>query len=469
MTITRRGLLFLAIILYCSGSVTYFNKIVNFESWTGKFDIFSLQNRFHGKLSSVSKKCEKTESPEIRINNGIKNYNKYWQKLNFSGGEFHLWKAFYDDRPNIGGPYVRIPAMTTRMKSPIVKCHLWHNNGKKWTHISTKCSTVYGWIKWWKDPQDNMIQAMIISCPIPSGNIEGEFFTSIPTYASLSVDDCSPNENLLQVITGEMAYKSEYQNTGSNFQNIWPVYRKQENRMLENEKMSLSNHNRTKRSARRNKKREESKLYQGESIDWNTKKIAVCSKWLDFYHKDLSVRLMEWIEMVRILGANHVFITKLHVHSNIETVLKYYVEQGYVTVTNFSLPGDQPNDPGEQHDYIYSDVNIQVHNEMISLYDCLYRAIAASYDYLVVMDIDELIVPVIYDNWTQLISYLKSKGKPADAYAIDRVYFLDVDHDDNDVRIHKIPKYLHMMTHVFRNVDLNIKSIHSLGRTVSNL
>lgn len=102
--------------------------------------------------NSVSKKCEKMESTEIRINNGINYYNKYWQKLNFSGGEFHLWKAFYD-RPNIGGPYVRIPAMTTRIESPIVKCHLWHNSGKKWTHVSTKCSTGYGWIKWWNDPK----------------------------------------------------------------------------------------------------------------------------------------------------------------------------------------------------------------------------------------------------------------------------------------------------------------------------
>lgn len=110
-----------------------------------------------------------------------------------------------------------------------------------------------------------------------------------------------------------MAYKSKYQNTGSNFQNVGQVYQKQENRISENEKMSSSNHNRIKRSAHRHKKRKESKVYRGESIDSRTKKIAVCSKWLDFYHQDLSVRWsgLKWFEsweLIMSLLPNYMFI-----------------------------------------------------------------------------------------------------------------------------------------------------------------
>ena len=36
------------------------------------------------------------------------------------------------------------------------------------------------------------------------------------------------------------------------------------------------------------------------------KKFAVCVKGLDYPHQDISVRLVEWIEMLNILGADKV-------------------------------------------------------------------------------------------------------------------------------------------------------------------
>ena len=36
------------------------------------------------------------------------------------------------------------------------------------------------------------------------------------------------------------------------------------------------------------------------------KKFAVCVKGLDFPHQDISVRLVEWIELLNILGADKV-------------------------------------------------------------------------------------------------------------------------------------------------------------------
>jgi hypothetical protein len=48
--------------------------------------------------------------------------------------------------------------------------------------------------------------------------------------------------------------------------------------------------------------------------------FAVCVKGLDFLHEDLSVRLVEWIEMLGILGANKIFFYELAVHPNITKV-----------------------------------------------------------------------------------------------------------------------------------------------------
>lgn len=43
------------------------------------------------------------------------------------------------------------------------------------------------------------------------------------------------------------------------------------------------------------------------------KGFAVCVKGLDFLHEDLSVRLVEWIELLTLLGNDKVFFYKLQV------------------------------------------------------------------------------------------------------------------------------------------------------------
>lgn len=60
------------------------------------------------------------------------------------------------------------------------------------------------------------------------------------------------------------------------------------------------------------------------------KDFAVCVKGLDFLHEDLSVRLVEWIELLNLLGADKVFFYELQVHPNISKVLKYYEQEGKV-------------------------------------------------------------------------------------------------------------------------------------------
>lgn len=58
--------------------------------------------------------------------------------------------------------------------------------------------------------------------------------------------------------------------------------------------------------------------------------FAVCVKGMDFLHVDLSVRLVEWIELLKLLGADKIFIYELHVHPNMSKVLKHYQNEGSV-------------------------------------------------------------------------------------------------------------------------------------------
>jgi hypothetical protein len=42
---------------------------------------------------------------------------------------------------------------------------------------------------------------------------------------------------------------------------------------------------------------------------------------------DLSVRLIEWLEILKILGADKIYFYKLNAHENMEKVLDFYSKQ----------------------------------------------------------------------------------------------------------------------------------------------
>jgi hypothetical protein len=57
------------------------------------------------------------------------------------------------------------------------------------------------------------------------------------------------------------------------------------------------------------------------------KQFGVCVKDLRFGTVDMSVRLIEWLELLKILGADKVFLYSLKVHKNMNKVLDYYIDQ----------------------------------------------------------------------------------------------------------------------------------------------
>ena len=52
--------------------------------------------------------------------------------------------------------------------------------------------------------------------------------------------------------------------------------------------------------------------------------FAVCHKHLRHSDYDLSLRLIEWLKLLIILGVSKVFFQKQSVHKNMERVLNYY-------------------------------------------------------------------------------------------------------------------------------------------------
>ena len=84
------------------------------------------------------------------------------------------------------------------------------------------------------------------------------------------------------------------------------------------------------------------------------KRFAVCSKGHTFPNVDKSVKLVEWIEVLRSLGAN-VFIYHFNMHPNISKVLDYYSSKDLVDVTEVTIPGPDYNAPYVQFNILLGD------------------------------------------------------------------------------------------------------------------
>lgn len=92
----------------------------------------------------------------------------------------------------------------------------------------------------------------------------------------------------------------------------------------------------------------------------NKKKLrfGVCVKGLDFLHNDQSYRLIEWIELLLLLGVQKIFFYEFSVHPNVKNVLDYYKKLGKVDVTPLTLPGTLPNEPGLTHLFLSNMVKL---------------------------------------------------------------------------------------------------------------
>lgn len=71
-----------------------------------------------------------------------------------------------------------------------------------------------------------------------------------------------------------------------------------------------------------------------------------------------------------------------------------------------SLPGMEPNIAGYYYQYANELGFKSFPLELVELNDCLYRNLYR-HDYLVVMDIDEMIVPNKLQNWLELLQEIE--------------------------------------------------------------
>ncbi|XP_019769099.1 glycosyltransferase family 92 protein F13G3.3 [Dendroctonus ponderosae] len=138
----------------------------------------------------------------------------------------------------------------------------------------------------------------------------------------------------------------------------------------------------------------EGKKWDANELEPDVKKMAVCVKPLHYdYNKELE--FLEFIELHRIMGADHFILYNHTVGPQVNCLLKKYQQQGIVTVLPWELP-------------IQSQKDIRTEGIFASLNDCLFRTMY-KFSHVIFLDFDEFIIPTNHYNYRELFRYLHEK------------------------------------------------------------
>lgn len=132
-----------------------------------------------------------------------------------------------------------------------------------------------------------------------------------------------------------------------------------------------------------------------DSRDAVPETIGVCVKPLHFsYNK--SLELLQFIELNRILGVSRFTLYNDTVSDEVSCLLSHYIKQGIVVLLPWKLD-------------MTSQKEIRTEGLFAALNDCLYRNMK-KVQYLVMMDLDELIIPYQSPTLTGLLADLSKRS-----------------------------------------------------------
>ncbi|XP_018024405.1 uncharacterized protein LOC108680144 [Hyalella azteca] len=236
-----------------------------------------------------------------------------WQHFkDASGKKFLLYSAIYENRTKTEPPGGVVRVVTLLQKEyfdsfELPWCLLWYNHATQ-PYISRVIRAEY--IDWQWESSDRLLSYML-TCPALQ-------HAAAPWGASVVSQPCTPAQNLLSVVSRETDQTSGGYKHGR----------------------SAGSHSSNQLISGSNGRPQRERLASGDEFE-----VGVCGPALFYYQEDFSVRLVEWLELLRALGTSQVFLYVTRVHPNIEKVLRYYEQKGFVHTTDFHYPPPYVDEP----------------------------------------------------------------------------------------------------------------------------
>ncbi|KAK3732627.1 hypothetical protein RRG08_057321 [Elysia crispata] len=130
-----------------------------------------------------------------------------------------------------------------------------------------------------------------------------------------------------------------------------------------------------------------------------------------------AAQLVEKLEMVRLLGAGRVVLYEHSINANVRSVLEMYTKEWTAGTETLEVV---------VHSWKLPRIPVHYLAQMAAMDDCLYRYGWLSH-YMVFDDLDEIMIPLRHDNWSQLIAE-REKARPGSPAFMFRCSVMNKDH-----------------------------------------
>ncbi|XP_048368095.1 uncharacterized protein LOC125441530 [Sphaerodactylus townsendi] len=165
------------------------------------------------------------------------------------------------------------------------------------------------------------------------------------------------------------------------------------------------------------------------------------------------LQFVQSMEMYKILGVDKVVIYKNSCSPLMEKVLDFYIAEGIVEIIPW--PIDSYLNVSPQWHHAMDPKDIGYYGQIPALNDCVYRNMYRS-KYLLLNDVDEIILPIKYPDWKTMMHNLQGQHPTAAVFFFESHLFPEhvfTLHDPFNISSwRKIPG-TNILQHVFREPD----------------
>ncbi|KAL9920853.1 beta-1,4-galactosyltransferase galt-1 isoform 1-T1 [Glossina fuscipes fuscipes] len=179
--------------------------------------------------------------------------------------------------------------------------------------------------------------------------------------------------------------------------------------------------------------------------------LSVCVAPLQKHYRNV-LRIAEFVEMYRLLGAKHFYFYEDNHSRDVKRLLKHYRKEGIADVLPWNLET-------YQDDSYFNGIIAQIN-------DCSYRAmIVDNYRYAAIVDLDEILMPV---NFNSLMGYLRKcdKGQTSAFVFCNAFFYMKDGNDTYSTPIYARNRFLYTQTKV-RRAD-QIKPVYAQSKCIIN-
>ncbi|CAJ0963539.1 unnamed protein product [Ranitomeya imitator] len=170
---------------------------------------------------------------------------------------------------------------------------------------------------------------------------------------------------------------------------------------------------------------------------------------------DNALQVIQTIEMYKILGASRVTIYNTSCGDNVDKVLRYYTQEGVLEVIPW--PIDKYLKTSKKWKYVEGlDSEIGYYGQIASVNDCMYRNMFKS-KYVLLNDIDEIIIPLKYWDWPTLMRNLHKQYPYTSVFRFINQIFLSSERESGFSLWNQIPGD-DILQHVYKEPINNLST-----------